>query len=96
MIKPTVGRVVRFWMKKPADETVQPRAALIAHVWGDYCVNLASFDEDGNAVKDPPTSIRLVQQGEQAPDFPHCTWMPYQTGQQKKTEAAEAASAAKP
>lgn len=88
MIRPTVGRVVWFWKKRAADENVQPQAAMIAHVWGDYCVNPAIFDESGNAVKDPPTSLRLVQEGETAPDFPHCTWMPYQVGQAKKNTLA--------
>lgn len=83
MIKPTVGRVVWFWNKKPVDATVQPQAAIVSHVWGDVCVNLAIFDPNGNAVANPPTSIRLVQEGEDQPDFPHCTWMPYQIGQAK-------------
>jgi hypothetical protein len=82
MIKPTVGRVVWFYEKKPAHENIQPQAALVAHVWGDRCVNLAIFDGNGNAVSNPPTSVRLLQDDEPAPDAGcYCVWMPFQVAQ---------------
>lgn len=85
MIKPTVGRVVWYYEQKPKDEGVQPLAALVAHVWSDTCVNLAIFDVDGVPVRQPPTSIRLVQEGEEVPATGrYCTWMPFQVGQAKK------------
>lgn len=90
MIKPTVGRVVWFYPKnhQPND---QPLAAIVAHVWSDTCVNLAIFDANGCPMSDPPTSVLLVQEGNEIPTGGHyCAWMPYQTGQAKKTEAAEA------
>jgi hypothetical protein len=84
MIKPTVGRVVWFWPNKPGNEHVQPQAAMIAHVWGDTCVNLAIFDSNGVPIPKPPTSIHLVQEGEQVPEMGYyCSWMPFQVGQAK-------------
>jgi len=88
MIKPTVGRVVWFWTKKPVDEHQQPQAAIVAHVWGDRCVNLAIFDPNGNAIPHPPTSVRLVQEGDELPaEGQYATWMPYQIGQSKAQQA---------
>lgn len=85
IIKPTVGRVVWFWEKKPENEFDQPQAAMVAHVWGDNCVNLAIFDPNGVPVAKPPTSIRLIQEGDEFPAAGHyCSWMPYQQGQAKK------------
>lgn len=85
MIKPTVGRVVWFYWKKPKDENEQPLAAIVARVWSDTRVNLGLFDSDGCPMRNPPTSVRLVQEGEEVPDNTHyCTWMPYQVAQAKK------------
>lgn len=87
MIKPTVGRVVWFY---PAghQEGEQPLAAIIAHVWSDTCVNLAIFCRNGSPLPNPPTSILLVQEGNERPSGGHyCTWMPYQIGQAKAQEA---------
>lgn len=85
MIKPTVGRVVWFWIEKPASEHVQPQAAIVARVWSDNCVNLTIFAPDGVPLSHPPTSIRLLQEGEEAPESGHyCTWMPFQIGQAAK------------
>lgn len=85
MIVPTVGRVVWFYGKPPADQNEQPLAAIVAHVWSDTCVNLAIFDPDGRPVAVPPTSVRLMQEGDPLPaSGPYCTWMPYQIGQAKK------------
>lgn len=90
MIKPTVGRVVWFWMKKPAEnENVQPLAAIVAWVWSDTCVNLAIFTQSGVPMGTPPTSVRLVQEGEELPEGSmYCTWMPFQLGQAKAVRDA--------
>lgn len=85
MIKPTVGRVVNYFPPGGSDDA--PQVALIACVWSDTCVNLAIFDRSGNSVKDPPTSILLVQEGNPRPSGGHfCEWMPYQV---KKTSGSE-------
>ena len=85
MIKPTVGRIVWFWGQKPQDGE-QPLAAIIARVWGPNCVNLAIFDASGIPSPNPPTSVRLLADGEAHPDYPHCCWMPFQVGQAKANE----------
>ena len=73
MIKPTVGRIVWFYPKGQTDEP--PLAAMIVCVWSDTCVNLAIFQKDGNSMKDPPTSILLVQDGNPVPSGGHyCAW----------------------
>ena len=88
MIRPTVGRVVWFWPKRPMFPHDQPQAAMIAHVFGDRCVNLSISDPNGNPVQNPPTSIPLIQQGDIAPESGHyCEWMPF--GQAVKAEAPE-------
>lgn len=83
MISPTIGRVVWYYPvgALPSD---QPLPALVAHVWGDRCVNLAIFDANGVPYPKPPTSIPLVQDGDTPPTAGnYCTWMPYQIGQAK-------------
>lgn len=97
MIKPTVGRVVWFYPRGKSERSGdQPLAALIACVWSDTCVNLAIFDANGQPYPPGHTSILLVQEGGPLPDSgPYCTWMPYQQGQAKKTEALEAQLASK-
>ncbi len=86
MIKPTVGRVVWYWPKD--EKPTQPYAAIIARVWSDTCVNLAIFDANGNAIAGPPTSVLLLQEGNERPSGGgFCEWMPYQIGQAKKHEA---------
>jgi hypothetical protein len=95
VIKPTVGRVVHYY---PPGRTTdkQPQSALIAHVWSDTCVNLAIFDDNGSPVQKPPTSILLVQDGNEVPSGGgYCCWMPYQLGQAAKTEAVEKELASK-
>lgn len=102
MIKPTVGRVVWFWLEG-ADPVaidlfhkahaagewigIQPQAAIIAYVHGDYCVNLAVFDHDG--IPQSRTSVPLWQGEDARPAWMHCEWMPYQKGQAAKTEQLE-------
>lgn len=93
MIKPTVGRVVWFY-PSGSNATFQPLAAIVAHVWSDTCVNLAIFDANGVPMPKPPTSVLLVQEGNEVPSGGHyCCWMPYQvqkarTGDQN-SESAE-------
>lgn len=88
MIKPTIGRVVWYY---PIDAIYEPLAAIICHVWSNYCVNLAYFDENGVAAN--ATSVPLHQDGIGAkPQRFFCEWMPYQLGQAAKTEEALAAS----
>lgn len=97
MIKPTVGRVVWFYMPvdahqpgfaKPDDG--EPCAAIITRVWGDRMVNLTVFDANG--VPHSRTSVSLLQEGDEVPSHPHATWMPYQVGQAKKHESEVAKS----
>jgi hypothetical protein len=95
MIVPTIGRVVWLYHGGLGDvlQKVQPRAALIAYVHNDRCVNLAAFDREGNSYG--LTSVTLIQEGDDAPStggLAFCCWMPYQIGQQKKHEAAPAAA----
>lgn len=93
MVKPSIGRVLWFY---PADHLVQeqPLAAIVTAVWGDRCVNLAVFGRNGVPMSHPPTSVTLVQEGDEKPKAgPYCTWMPYQIGQ-AKAHAAETPKAA--
>lgn len=94
MIKPTIGRVVLFWDRSP-DRPLQTQAhaALVAYVHSDNMVNLSVFDAEGRP--HPQTSVRLLQDDEEAPNGPYCEWMPYQKGQAAKTEALETAAAAR-
>lgn len=89
-IKPTIGRVVWFRPSTAAGtgstfsyhDPKQPCAALIAYVWGDACVNLHAFDQNG--VGHSFTSVRLIQEDEPKPEGGYfCSWMPYQIGQAK-------------
>jgi hypothetical protein len=102
MIKPTVGRVVWFYPSGSHPDS-QPLAAHIAAVWGDHCINVMVIGHNGVPWSHPPTSVMLVQEGDERPkqtdgnNAQHCAWMPYQHGQAAKTEAAqrEAAEARK-
>lgn len=89
MIKPTIGRVVWFWPNpdSPQGNTDgQPLPALICHVWGDTCVNIAGFDANGNPFKH--TSVTLYQGDSDRPKGHFAEWMPYQIGQAAKHEGA--------
>jgi hypothetical protein len=78
MISPSIGRVVWYYPPRHPDGE-QPLAAIVAHVWSDTCVNLAIFDANGRPLADPPTSVLLVQPGNEVPSGGgYCTWMPYQ------------------
>jgi hypothetical protein len=84
IITPTVGRVV--WYREPGtDQGEQPFVALVTYVWNDRLVNVAAFDHCG-ALK-CPTSVQLLQEGDDRPTTPFCEWMPYQIGQAKKHAA---------
>jgi len=86
MIKPTIGRVVYFYN----DSNLNPKAAIIAAVHTDTCINAAIFDSNGKPIADPPTSIKLVQPGEERPpQGPFCEWMPYQTKKPFGSESGE-------
>lgn len=84
MIPPTVGRVVWYYKhgKTQKDAGEQPHAALVAYVHSDTYVNLAYFDQNGNAAN--ASSVQLVQEGDTIPEHGFCCWMPYQIGQAKK------------
>ena len=74
MQKPTIGRILWFWKEKPANEHVQPQAAMITAVWGDRCINVSIWGENGVPESHPPTSVTLVQDGDEPPPFCYCTW----------------------
>jgi hypothetical protein len=90
MIKPTIGRVVWFWEHDDhvSNPDSQPRAAIVAHVHSDECVNLAVFDSNGNT--SGVTSVALHQGEGPKPRPPFCEWMPYQKGQAKREAEREA------
>lgn len=92
MIKPTVGRVVWFYKWSQGQGHKGPLAAHVCKVHSDSLVNLMVIDEQGEPRAE--TSVRLVQESEEIPDRDYCGWMPYQVGQAKKTEQAEAVAEA--
>jgi len=83
MIKPTVGRVVWFWVAKPSPQR-QPLAAMVASVIDDHHVNLVVFDAEGNSRGE--TDVALLQDDMAGiPDgTPYCEWMPYQKGEREQ------------
>lgn len=84
MITPTVGRVVwHYATRAQAEAGHQPNVALVAHVHGDRCINIALFDSNGRPHSHPPTSVTLVQEGDKLPESNFCTWMPYQVNAAK-------------
>lgn len=90
MIEPTVGRVVWYWEhgKTMKDAGEQPRAAMIAYVHSNRCVNISFLTCNGEQAA--RTSVVLVQDGDPLPDYDFCEWIPYQKGQAAKTEQMEA------
>ncbi len=89
MIKPTVGRVVWYWVAGPSPQT-QPLAAIVANVIDDRHVNLVVFDAEGNSHGEK--NVTLLQDDENMAKAGYCEWMPYQKGQAAKTEALETAA----
>lgn len=83
MIQPTIGRVV--WFHPYATEATY--AAIICHVWSDTCVNLVTFNSNGESI---PQHSAFLWQGEgERPASNYAEWMPYQLGQAAKTEALQ-------
>lgn len=102
LIHPTVGRVVWFY---PSSNTAEggfarhadgggPYAALVAHVWSDYLVNLSVFDANGTPHS--RTSVTLLHDDTLATDAAFCMWMPFQKGQAKAQVVGTATSAPSP
>jgi hypothetical protein len=88
-IEPTVGRCLHY---RPAAGN-EPLAAMLAKVNSDTSVNLTVFGADG--VTHARSNVPLVQEGEVPPEGQsYCEWMPYQTGQAKRTEEVERENAA--
>lgn len=85
MIKPTVGRVVWYYVHTMIKPQQPPFAAIIAYVHSDRCVNLAYFNENG--IASSSTNVVLRQEDDERPEGAFCEWMPYQLGQAAKTEA---------
>ena len=87
VIKPTIGRVVWFWLNNEAcyAENAQPNAALVTFVHNDDTVNLVVFDRNGDG--QARTVVHLWQGEGPRPSGPHCEWMPYQKGQAAKQES---------
>lgn len=86
MITPTVGRVVHYFAHSGSD----PQCALIVHVWGSRCVNLAVFDHNGKIEEEPTTSITLVQPEDDRPEMGcYCEWLPYQVKKPTGSESGE-------
>lgn len=58
MNKPTVGRIVHYWVVDAYGHII-PRAAIITCVWSDSCVNLHVFGDGSTAepVDMKPTSV---------------------------------------
>jgi hypothetical protein len=83
MIQPTVGRLVLYFSKRGAE----PHAAIITKVWGTRCINLAIFNEAGTPYNN--TSVTLLQDDDEVPEYGHAQWMPYQKGQAAKAEALQ-------
>ncbi len=81
IIKPTVGRVVLY---RPDGIHGQTLPAIICHVWTDECINIATFDSNGNSFGE--TSVTLKQDQDIPEWAPRCEWMEYQVGQAAKYE----------
>ena len=101
MIVPTVGRKV--WYRPSAFDRTgpipmqarfgMPLDATVVDVHSDRLVNLVIFDSYGKQFN--KTSVMLIQEGdaipldvESKPVGGYCEWMPYQSAQAKKHEAA--------
>jgi len=90
VIKPTIGRVVLVQRRPGSTDITQAEPALISYVWSDTMINVGGFDHNGTPFAF--TSLRLLQDDEEAPEHCYAEWMPYQKGQAAKTEALEAAA----
>jgi hypothetical protein len=86
MIKPTVGRIVWYWLAHGSPQR-EPLAAIVCGVKSDSVVNLSVFDHGGALFSH--IDVPLIQEGDERPVTHFCEWMPYQKGQAAKTEALE-------
>lgn len=97
MITPTIGRVVWFTPavhSDPRHDVKQPLVGLVTYVWGDRCINLTAFDQNGVSIGGQ-CSVPLLQDDDAKPETGYfASWMPYQKGQAAKTEALEKAATA--
>lgn len=91
MIQPTIGRVVLVQRRPGSTDFTQAEPALVSYVWNDRMINVGGFDHNGMPFS--YTSLRLLQDDDEAPQGAYAEWMPYQKGQAAKTEALEAAAA---
>lgn len=94
IITPTIGRKVWYihdncqtiaadgGLVNPVSYGHQPMDATVIYVWDDRMVNLRITDHAGNTFA--LNSVTLVQEGDSAPAYRHCIWMPHQLGQAKK------------
>lgn len=104
MIKPTVGRKV-WYRPSEADKDGktgdspdtgkmqvnggEPLDATVIAVWSDRLVNVSVIDIFGTV--HARRSVTLLQEGDTNHQIGrYVEWMPYQTGQAKKSEYAEA------
>ncbi len=85
MIKPTIGRIVWYWLKPTDDPIIQPFAAQICFVHDDRMVNISYHDWNG--VAGNATRILLYQGDTGRPLGPYCEWMPYQHARQAESDA---------
>src|SRR5579885_1551326 len=84
MIRPTVGRIVWFYVRGDAEE----QAAIVTKVWNERLINVTVFSPSGAV--EGYGSIRLLQDEDPVPAAEaHCRWMPYQTSVAQRTEALE-------
>jgi len=104
IIMPTVGRVVLYYPgenilgpdNRPIRTTKQqPYPAIITHVWGSDCVNIAPLPDGSFGTIGPRTSVIFRQPNTTAPHGDYVEWMPYQVDQVQKTEKVEGGLAAK-
>jgi hypothetical protein len=87
VITPTVGRIVWFYKYVAGQGHKGPTAAIVTTTHGDTMVSICTFPHGRDPV--PISSVRLVQDDAEIPEFDYCAWMPYQKGQAAKTEALE-------
>ena len=70
-ITPSVSRSVLFQLNRNSPQ----QAATIANVNEDGTVNLGILDGNGKPMAGPPTSIPLIQPGEEVPESGYfCRW----------------------
>lgn len=84
MIKPTIGRVVWFYLA--VEKQPQPFPALVSFVHSDSMVNLAYFDARGYPGQATSVLLRQEEDGPHPETGSFCCWMPYQQAQAKKHE----------